>query len=254
MDRKTETSAPRRPRGVGGRRDGNGFAGADRAGPEAGGREAAGAGAGEGGAGERPAARRPPQGAVGPRRPGKSCGAAGTELRRREDVMSAVTELAEDVGVSLACRAFSLPRSTFYRRSKPAVGHRQPRPTPARALSRKERSRVYEVLCSERFVDASPAETAARLLDEGVYLVLGCTGCWPSRTAAHHLTPSRSPHRLSNCTPSRLSSSGLSRGKRSHRRFLTASSVSDTSTGSRPAQAAETPSPAPPVSLPAGLA
>lgn len=55
--------------------------------------------------------------------------------------MSAVTELAE---------AFSLPRSTFYRWSKPDAGRRQPRPTPARALSRKERSRVYEVLCSER--------------------------------------------------------------------------------------------------------
>ena len=64
--------------------------------------------------------------------------------------MSAVTELAEDVGVSLACRAFSLPRSTFYRWSKPAAGRRQPRPTPARALSKQERSRVYEVLCSER--------------------------------------------------------------------------------------------------------
>ena len=29
---------------------------------------------------------------------------------------------------------------------------------------------MYEVLCSDRFVDASPAETAATLLDEGVYL------------------------------------------------------------------------------------
>lgn len=37
-----------------------------------------------GGAGERPAARRPPQAALGHRRPWKSCGAAGTELRRRE--------------------------------------------------------------------------------------------------------------------------------------------------------------------------
>ena len=84
--------------------------------------------------------------------------------------MSTVTELAGDVGVSLACRAFSLPRSTFYRWSKPATGHQQPRPRSARALSRQERGQVYEVLCSDRFVDASPAETAATLLDEGVYL------------------------------------------------------------------------------------
>ncbi len=29
---------------------------------------------------------------------------------------------------------------------------------------------MYDVLCSKRFVDASPAETVATLLDEGVYL------------------------------------------------------------------------------------
>ena len=61
-------------------------------------------------------------------------------------------------------------RSTFYRRLRPDTGQRQPRPAPARALSGSERKEVYEVLCSPRFVDRSPAETVATLLDEGVYL------------------------------------------------------------------------------------
>ena len=46
----------------------------------------------------------------------------------------------------------------------------KPRPTPARALSEPERARVLEVLHSERFVDTSPEETYATLLDEGTYL------------------------------------------------------------------------------------
>ena len=43
-------------------------------------------------------------------------------------------------------------------------------PTPARALSEKERDEVFGTLCSERFVDRSPAEVVATLLDEDVYL------------------------------------------------------------------------------------
>ena len=39
-----------------------------------------------------------------------------------------------------------------------------------RALSQAERQQVLEVLHSERFVDISPEETWATLLDEGAYL------------------------------------------------------------------------------------
>ena len=49
-------------------------------------------------------------------------------------------------------------------------GQQQPRPTPARALSETERGEVFDTLCSERFVDRSPAEVVATLLDEEVYL------------------------------------------------------------------------------------
>ena len=37
-------------------------------------------------------------------------------------------------------------------------------------MSEKERDKVFDTLCSERFVDRSPAEVVATLLDEDVYL------------------------------------------------------------------------------------
>ena len=54
--------------------------------------------------------------------------------------------------------------------SRPINRAQQPRPTPARALSETERGEVFDTLCSERFVDRSPAEVVATLLDEEVYL------------------------------------------------------------------------------------
>ena len=45
-----------------------------------------------------------------------------------------------------------------------------PRPRPPRALSDTEADRIVEVLCSERFCDAAPAQVWATLLDEGTYL------------------------------------------------------------------------------------
>ena len=84
--------------------------------------------------------------------------------------MKAAEELATHVGVKPACDALSVARATFYRRLRPSTGHQQPRPTPARALSEKERDEVFGTLCSERFVDRSPAEVVATLLDEDVYL------------------------------------------------------------------------------------
>ena len=85
--------------------------------------------------------------------------------------MSAAGELAGHVGVRAACKALRVAHSTYYRRRRPKkTGQRQPRPTPARALSEAERTEVFEVLCSSRFADRAPAEVYATLLDEGVYL------------------------------------------------------------------------------------
>jgi putative transposase len=84
--------------------------------------------------------------------------------------VKAAEELAQHVGVKPACAALSVARATFYRRLRPETGHQQPPATPARALSEKEQDKVFDTLCSERFVDRSPAEVVATLLDEGVYL------------------------------------------------------------------------------------
>ena len=75
--------------------------------------------------------------------------------------------LALQVGVAPACQALGVSRATFYRRQRSTPGHQQPRRTPARALCASERERVLDVLVSARFVDRSPGEVMATLLDEG---------------------------------------------------------------------------------------
>ncbi len=84
--------------------------------------------------------------------------------------MNAAQGLARQVGIAPACRALGVARATFYRRTRPTIGQQQPRKTPARALSPRVRERVREVLHDPRFVDRSPGEVVATLLDEGRYL------------------------------------------------------------------------------------
>ncbi len=84
--------------------------------------------------------------------------------------MSAAQELARQVGVVPACRALGVSRATYYRTTRPQHGPQQPRKTPARALAPTERAGVRDVLYEDRFVDRSPAEIVATLLDEGRYL------------------------------------------------------------------------------------
>ncbi len=84
----------------------------------------------------------------------------------------AVAEVEPLVGMAPACRALGASRASVYRRRTPAVVAREQRrrPAPARALSPSEREAVLGELHSERFVDASPAQVYATLLDEGRYL------------------------------------------------------------------------------------
>ena len=85
--------------------------------------------------------------------------------------MIAVDELKKHVGVSRACRALDVPRASYYRFDKPSV--RTPTKSKRmhrRALSAHERAEVKTVLYSERFVDKSPYQVYAALLDEGRYL------------------------------------------------------------------------------------
>jgi putative transposase len=82
-----------------------------------------------------------------------------------------VEELAPIVGTRPACRALGAAPATIYRRRRPPVPRSPgPRPAPARALSDAEREAVLDVLHSPRFVDSSPAQVYATLLDEGRYL------------------------------------------------------------------------------------
>ena len=68
--------------------------------------------------------------------------------------MKAADELAKHVGVKPACAALEVSRSTLYRRRGPST-------------VRRNEARSSHA-CSERFVDRSPAEVVATLLDEEV--------------------------------------------------------------------------------------
>lgn len=87
-------------------------------------------------------------------------------------IEQAVEELTPLVGTRSACRALGLAPATIYRRRHPEQRPSQPRPRPRppRSLSTLEQETVLDVLRSERFVDSSPAQVWATLLDEGRYL------------------------------------------------------------------------------------
>jgi putative transposase len=86
-------------------------------------------------------------------------------------ICETVEELTPIIGTRPACRALGAAPATIYRRRRPPKPRPpRPRPTPTRALSEPERKRVLGVLHSERFVDSSPAQVWATLLDENQYL------------------------------------------------------------------------------------
>lgn len=87
-------------------------------------------------------------------------------------MIAEVSELAPQLGqVSQACKALSVPRSTFYRATA-SPRERVPKesPRPKNSLSPDERQEILDHLHSERFVDKSPAQAYHALLDEGVYI------------------------------------------------------------------------------------
>jgi hypothetical protein len=59
--------------------------------------------------------------------------------------MTAVTELANDVGTSAACQALPMPRASYYRdrRKTFSLAVTASRPSPARALRPAERETVF---------------------------------------------------------------------------------------------------------------
>lgn len=86
--------------------------------------------------------------------------------------MIAIEAVTANGETSALCQSVGLARATLYRRRRPAPSStpRPPRPPSSRALVPAERQAVLDVLHSERFVDQSPAEVQATLLEEQTYL------------------------------------------------------------------------------------
>jgi putative transposase len=87
-------------------------------------------------------------------------------------IEQAVEDLTPVIGTRPACRALGAAPATMYRRRRPAVPapSESVRVQPARTLSPGEREAVRVELYSPRFVDHSPAQVYATLLDDGRYL------------------------------------------------------------------------------------
>jgi putative transposase len=86
--------------------------------------------------------------------------------------MIAIDAVATDGETSALCQSLGIARASLYRRRQPArptVLASEPRPSP-RALGPAERQVLLDALHSERFVDQSPAEVHATLLEEQTYL------------------------------------------------------------------------------------
>ena len=94
--------------------------------------------------------------------------------------MPLVAELSSMVGVQAACQVLDVARASFYRRQSGQAAPEQAassesrvcaeRVKSPRALTVEERQAVVAELDSERFMDQSPREVYATLLDEGRYL------------------------------------------------------------------------------------
>ena len=75
-----------------------------------------------------------------------------------------------------ACDAVGVAQASYYRRHRQSPPPQRPAPirhidrVQPRALSAAERAAILAELHSERFVDTSPTEVWATLLDEGRYL------------------------------------------------------------------------------------
>lgn len=88
-------------------------------------------------------------------------------------MMTLVEDASQFTSVATACQILAAPRSWYYRQK--AISRRgreksRSRPEPKLTLSKVEKAAIRMVLNGERFVDQSPREVFATLLDEGVYL------------------------------------------------------------------------------------
>lgn len=83
--------------------------------------------------------------------------------------MTTIQNASAHASVVGICDALGVSRASYYRWLRPRHGAHLRREVP-RALSEAERAEVLEVLHEDRFVDKSPAQVVATLLDERRYL------------------------------------------------------------------------------------
>lgn len=85
--------------------------------------------------------------------------------------MMAAEKLARQTDVQSACLSLGVPKATYYRWQEKKRQPQTDKPIARSplALSEAERQQVLDVLNSERFIDYSPGEAYAILLDEGRY-------------------------------------------------------------------------------------
>jgi putative transposase len=86
-------------------------------------------------------------------------------------LIASTEQLAETIGVSAACQALDVVRSSLYR-ARPSIAADPPpeRLASPRALPPTEKEAVRKILNSDRFQDQAPREVYATLMDEGKYL------------------------------------------------------------------------------------
>lgn len=84
--------------------------------------------------------------------------------------MEAVKQLAPGMGIAPVCAGLGVSRASYYRQQQPQGNPSKPKAKPVRSLREEEQQQVLDILHSERFVDQSPAEVYATLLDEGTFL------------------------------------------------------------------------------------
>jgi putative transposase len=85
-------------------------------------------------------------------------------------MIQAAEQLGQTIGVENACAALAVPRSSLYRARETALAEPAQRAPSPRALSETEKTAIRSLLNSERFVDQSPREVYATLIDEGQYV------------------------------------------------------------------------------------
>ena len=73
-------------------------------------------------------------------------------------------------GPTAACRAFGVPKATFYRHRDPQPPENSKMARHPRRLSEEEEQTVLDTLNSEDYMDDSIPEVYAELLDQGTYL------------------------------------------------------------------------------------